>query len=120
MTRAEMLTQLLTLTGAASGTETALCEIVLDRTIDKVLAFLHREEIPYRACSLVVEMAADAYRSEKLAGTEAGVVTGSVQSISDNGQSVTYRDGSETLNRTEASFSKDYAERLIPFRKAGW
>lgn len=120
MTRAEMLTQLITLTGAHGTSETDLCSILLDRTIDKVLAFLHCDEVPYRAGSLVVEIAADAYRSETLAGTEAGVVTGSVQSISDNGQSVTYRDGSETLNRSEAAFSKDYTERLIPFRKAGW
>ena len=120
MTRAEMLDQLVTLTGADAGAEESLCGIMLDRTTDKVLAFLNREELPRRACSLVVEMAADAYRSQTMAGAQAGLVTGSVQSISDNGQSVTYRDGSETLNAVNAAFTKDYTERLIPFRKAGW
>ena len=120
MTKAEMLKQLIIVTGAGPETSGALLEIFLDRTIDKVLAFLHRDEVPYRACSLVVEIAADAWQSYVLQGSGAGSVTGSVQSISDNGQAVTYRDGAETLNAVNAAFTKDYAERLIPFRKAGW
>lgn len=120
MTRAEMLEQLITLTGADPESESELAGIFLDRTIDKVLAFIRQDAVPYRACSVVVEMAADAYRSHKLEGSGAGSVTGSIQSISDNGQAVTYRDGSETLNAVNAAFTKDYAERLIPFRKLGW
>lgn len=120
MTREEMLERLLALTGVDTAEEESVLGFVLDATIDKALAFLRTDALPYRAGSLVVEMAADAFRIHKLERNEAGAVTGSVQSISDNGQSVTYRDGSEALNAVNAAFLKNYADRLTDFRKAGW
>lgn len=123
MDNAEMLVALKLAANVQDASQDALLQLLLDRTVDKVLEHTKQAYLPQRAQSLVVEMAEDAYELVRQARNEnAGEIAGSVSSVSDNGQSVGYR-GSEyaaVLKTVSEAFLKDYAERLAPFRKVGW
>lgn len=116
-----MLQSLKLLLGA-DDTEDALLTLLLEQTTEKVLAETRQSLLPPGIQALVVEMAADAYHLVKMAkGTTAGEIAGSVSSLSDNGQSISYRDSAYNaiLGAVSATL-KDYGHRLERWRKVGW
>ena len=89
-----MLADLKVLLGIGDDTQDALLQLLLDQTTALLVGELNRPTVPAGAQYLLLEMTADAYRLHRqAAGEGAGEVTGSVSSLSDNGQSVSYRDG---------------------------
>jgi hypothetical protein len=68
-------------------------------------------------------MAADAYRLNKQAqgAGNVGEVAGTVSSVSDGGQSISYRDSSyQQVLSSVATVFRDYSPQLARFRKTGW
>lgn len=116
-----MLHNLKLLLGADDAEDTLLM-LLLDQTTAKILAETRQPHLPPGIQALVVEMAADAYHLVKMAkGTGAGEVAGSVSTLSDNGQSISYRDGAyNAILGAVAATLKDYGRQLDRWRKVGW
>ena len=107
------------LLGIEDEAQNALLTLLIDLVTDKVLQDLGQEHLPKPLESMVADLAADAYRLRQAArGGEEGIVA----SLSDNGQSVTYRDGSYTavLQATASQNLKNYEPVLARWRKVGW
>lgn len=118
-----MLAKLKLLLGITDSAQDALLGLLLELTTDMVLSETNQPTLPAAAQGLVVEMTADAYRLHKqAAGEGAGEVTGSVSSVSDNGQSVSYRDAaySDVLKKVAESMLKNYTGRMNAFRRPRW
>lgn len=118
----DMLIALETLTGASDKDSDALF-FVLKTIGAKVLNEIQQESMPIMLEPIVVEMAADAYRlNQQASGSgSAGEILGSVSSVSDNGQSVSYRDSSYQAVLTAVSATlRNYTAQLDRFRKTGW
>ncbi|MEG1756765.1 MAG: phage head-tail connector protein [Clostridia bacterium] len=123
MTDLEMLDKLKLLAGITDNTQDNLLQLLLDIVTDKVLANTNQPYLPTACGTLAVEIAYDSYLiRQQGANAEAGQITGSVSSVSNNGQSVGYRAGdyASIAKSVSDAFLKDYAARLAPFRKAGW
>lgn len=120
----EMLALLKTLLGPGCPAGDALLKQLLQTTADKTLAFTRQPAVPRALQGVVAEMAADSYYlllSAQGAGT--GEVTGSVASITDHGQSVSYREGDGyggILSTVAETTLKNYQGQLERWRKAGW
>jgi hypothetical protein len=120
---AAVLEKLKLLLGINDSAQDGLLNLLLEQTTDMVLSETNQLALPAAAQGLVVEMTEDAYRLHKqAAGEGAGEVTGSVSSISDNGQSVSYRDVAyaDVLKKVAADVLKNYARRLDAFRRPRW
>ncbi|MDI9461859.1 MAG: hypothetical protein ACOX3P_03905 [Saccharofermentanales bacterium] len=118
----EMLDDLKTITGAPD-TETDALTLVLKITGTKVLNDINQGYMPKALEPIVVEMAADAYRLNKQAqgAGNVGEVAGTVSSVSDGGQSISYRDSSyQQVLSSVATVFRDYSPQLARFRKTGW
>ncbi len=118
-----MLEDLKLLLGITDSAQDGLLNLLLRQTTTMVLSETNQPALPAAAEDLVMEMTADAYRLHKqAAGEGAGDVTGSVSSVSDNGQSVSYRDAaySDVLKKVAAEMLKNYAARLNAFRRPRW
>ncbi|MEA5060673.1 MAG: phage head-tail connector protein [Candidatus Pelethousia sp.] len=104
-------------------TQDALLELVLQSTVDKVQNYTRLAIIPLQLYGVVAEMAADAYYLLLSArGEDSGKVAGTVSSVSDNGQSVSYRDNSynAVLVKAAEHTLKNYQAQLERWRKVGW
>lgn len=118
----DMLTDLKTLTGASDDQSDAL-NLILRIAGTKVLTEIRQESLPVMLNSIVVEIAADSYRLLQQAQGEgfAGEIAGTVSSVSDNGQSVSYRDSSyQAVLGAVATAQRNYVAQLDRFRKPGW
>ncbi len=118
-----MLANLKLLLGITDTAHDGLLELLLAQVTAMVLSEINQPVLPTAAQGLVVEMTADAYRLNKqAAGEGAGEVTGSVSSVSDNGQSVSYRDAAytEVLKKVAENILKNYTARLNAFRRPRW
>ena len=118
----EMINDLMTLTGA-SVAETDALTLVLKITGTKVLNDINQEHMPKALELIVVEMAADAYRLNKQAqgAGDAGEIAGAVSSVTDGGQSVSFRDSSyQQVLASVSTVLRDYSPQLARFRKTGW
>lgn len=118
-----MLDDLKLLLGISGTDQDNLLELLLRYTQNKVLADINQSVLPKAAEGLVVEITFDAYMLHRQAtGADAGEITGSVNSVSDNGQSVSYREGAYNgvLKTLSDDFLKNYASRLETFRRPRW
>ena len=118
----EMIDDLKTITGAAD-TEVAALTLILKITGAKVLNDINQGHMPKALELIVVEMAADAYRLNKQAqgSGDVGEIAGTVSSVTDGGQSVSYRDSSyQTVLASVSTVLRDYSPQLARFRKTGW
>lgn len=118
----EMVTEMQTVTGAADA-DTAALTLALRITGTKILNEIRQEIMPVMLEPIVVEIAADAYRLNQQAkgDTASGEILGSVSSVSDNGQSVSYRDSSYQGVLSSVSVTlRNYTAQLDRYRKAGW
>jgi len=118
----EMINDLMTMTGASVAEADALT-LVLKITGTKVLNDINQECMPKALEPIVVEMAADAYRLNKQAqgAGNVGEIAGTISSVTDGGQSVSYRDSSyQQVLASVATVLKDYSPQLARFRKTGW
>jgi len=100
-----------------------LLSLVVETTLDKVLTDTRQPFLPALLYNTVAEMCADAYRMAKSAnGDDVGQIVGSISSVSDNGQSVSYRDSpyAAALKGACETVLKDYARQLAAHRKVGW
>jgi len=105
-----------------TGSDSLLSWIV-EGTLDKVLVDLRQPFLPALLYNTVAEMCVDAYRMAKAAaGEEAGKVVGSVSSVSDNGQSVSYRESpyAAAISQAAKTVLKDYDRQLAAYRRVGW
>jgi len=103
--------------------DTALLTLTVETTLDKVLADIHQRNLPRELYNTTAEMIADAYRMAKTAnGEDAGKIVGSISSVTDNGQSVSYRENPYAAAVAKAceTVLKDYDRMLSRYRKAGW
>jgi hypothetical protein len=101
----------------------ALLTWAVEGTLDKVLVDLRQPFLPALLYNTVAEMCVDAYRMAKAAaGEEAGKVVGSISSVSDNGQSVSYRESpyAAAISAACKTILKDYDRQLAAYRRAGW
>ena len=101
----------------------ALLTLTVETTLDKVLADIHQRNLPRDLYNTTAEMIADAYRMAKAAnGEDAGKIVGSISSVTDNGQSVSYRENPYAAAVAKAceTVLKGYDRMLSGFRKAGW
>jgi len=101
----------------------ALLTLTVETTLDKVLADIHQRNLPRELYNTTAEMIGDAYRMAKTAnGENAGKIVGSISSVTDNGQSVSYRENPYATAVAKAceTVLKDYDRMLSRFRKAGW
>ena len=122
---ADMLSDLKMLLGISSTdtTKDLLLGLILKITGTKVLNEIHQTVLPGALEVIVVEMASDAYRLNLQATGDGsvGAIAGTVSSVSDNGQSVGYRDSSyQTVLNTVMTTLKNYAGQLARWRKPGW
>jgi hypothetical protein len=118
-----LMAMLKTLLGITDTSQDALLELVLQTTIDKALDFTRQPHLPLRLYGTVAEMAADSYYLLRSAqGDGAGEITGTVSSVSDNGQSVSYRDSSykAVLADVAEKTLKNYQAQLERWRKVAW
>lgn len=116
---AAMLANAKLLLGISGTGSDSLLELILSQTGQKVLNEINQPALPLALEGVVVEMAVDAYGLTKNDG--AGSIAGSVSSVSDNGQSVSYREGiNEKTLQSVAKVLKDYKSQLDRFRKTGW
>lgn len=109
---AEMLIDLRLMLGVTDKDE--LLTLILNQTGQKVLNETNQPTMPTMLDGVVVEMAADAFRLSQ----SDGAITGSVSSVSDNGQSVSYRESSVLASVSKTV--KDYKSQLDRFRRTGW
>ena len=103
--------------------EDALLTLTVETTLDKVLADIHQRILPRDLYNTTAEMIADAYRMAKAAnGEDAGKIVGSISSVTDNGQSVSYRENpyAAAVAKSCETVLKGYDRMLSRFRKAGW
>lgn len=103
--------------------EDALLTLTVETTLDKVLADIHQRNLPRELYNTTAEMIADAYRMAKATnGEDAGKIVGSISSVTDNGQSVSYRENPYAAAVAKAceTVLKDYDRMLSGYRKAGW
>lgn len=103
--------------------EDALLTLTMETTLDKVLSDIHQRNLPRAMHNTTAEMIADAYRMAKTAnGVDAGKIVGSISSVTDNGQSVSYRESPYAAAVAKAceTVLKDYDRMLSRYRKAGW
>ena len=103
--------------------EDALLTLTVETTLDKVLADIRQSNLPRELYNTTAEMIADAYRMAEAAnGKDAGKIVGSISSVTDNGQSVSYRENPYAAAVAKACVTvlKDYDRMLSRFRKAGW
>jgi len=122
MSAAEMLTEKAKITLGITGDDAQLTQAV-ETTLEKVLNDIRQPFLPLGLYNVTAEMCVDAYRMAKAAaGEDAGKIAGSVSSVSDNGQSVSYRESPYAAALTAACSGvlKDYDRQLAAFRKAGW
>lgn len=94
---------------------------VVEGTLDKVLVDTRQPFLPIRLYNTLAEMSVDAYRMAKAAaGDDAGKIVGSISSVSDNGQSVSYRESPYAVAISQAAKTvlKDYDRQLDAHRKA--
>lgn len=115
----EMVNNLTTLLGSDVSNE--LAELLLEMTGQKLLNLLNQTAMPAALEGLVVEMAHDAFLLTRGSqGSAEG--DGDVQSISDNGQSITYRSASyqKAVESISAKVLKDYESQIEAYRKARW
>lgn len=116
---AEMLADVKVLLGITDSTKDTLLALTLNQTGQKVLNEINQNVMATALQGVVVEMTADAFNLTKNDG--AGSIAGSVSSVSDNGQSVSYREGAnEKMLQTVGKVLKDYSAQLDRFRKTGW
>lgn len=117
---AQMLTDIKLMLGEITAEKDALLKLILDQTGQKVLNETGQEHMPTALEGIVVEMAKDAYAISQ-GDADAGKIAGSVASVSDNGQSVSYRDSaySKVLESVSQTV-KDYKAQLDRFSKTGW
>ena len=102
-----------------SGVDTLLDWIVAG-TLDKVLVDIRQPFLPALLYNTVAEMCADAYRIAKAAaGDDAGEIVGSISSVSDNGQSVSYRESpyAGAIAKAAETILKDYDRQLAAYRR---
>jgi len=105
-----------------SGEDSQLT-LTVETTLDKVLADIHQRNLPRELYNTTAEMIADAYHIAKAAnGEDAGKIVGSISSVTDNGQSVSYRENPYAAAVAKAceTVLKDYDRMLSRYRKAGW
>lgn len=103
--------------------EDALLTLTVETTLDKVLADIHQRNLPRDLYNTTAEMIADAYRIAKAVnGEDAGKIAGSISSVTDNGQSVSYRESPYAAAVAKAceTVLKGYDRMLSGFRKTGW
>jgi crotonobetainyl-CoA:carnitine CoA-transferase CaiB-like acyl-CoA transferase len=101
----------------------ALLTLTVETTLDKVLADIHQHNLPRAMYNTIAEMIADAFRMAKATnGEDAGKIVGSISSVTDNGQSVSYRENPYAAAVAKAceTVLKDYDRMLSRYRKAGW
>lgn len=97
--------------------------LAVETTLDKVLCDIRQPCLPLGLYRTVAEMSADAYRMAKEAnGEDAGRVTGCVSGVSDNGQTVSYRESPQAAALASACerVLLNYEGMLAGYRKAGW
>jgi len=103
-----------------TGTDSIL-DFVVATTLDKVLIDIRQPFLPALLYNTVAEMCVDAYRIAKsAAGADAEKIVGSVSSVSDNGQSVSYRDSpyAAAIAKATETVLKDYDRQLSGSRRA--
>lgn len=99
----------------------ALLSWVVEGTLDKVLVDTRQPFLPILLYNTVTEMCVDAYRMAKsAAGDDVGKIVGSISSVSDNGQSVSYRESpyAAAIAQAAKSVLKDYDRQLDAYRRA--
>jgi len=97
-----------------------LLDWVVAGTLDKVLVDIRQPFLPALLYNTVAEMCVDAYRIAKAAaGDDAGQIVGSVSSVSDNGQSVSYRESpyAGAIAKAAETILKDYDRQLAAYRR---
>ena len=117
-----LLSDLKDLTGA-SETDGNRLKLALRITWSKVLTELNQTTMPKMLEPIVLEMAADAFRLNSSAdgGNDAGKIAGTISSVSDNGQSVSFRDSSyQSVLASVAQVFRNYEPALSRYRKSGW
>lgn len=102
------------LLGISGTTQDSALNLVLTLTGQKTLNLTRQTEMPEELDAIVAEMAADAYK----AGSNTGEVVGSVSSVSDNGQSVSYRDSA--FAKSVAEVMKNHQLLLARWTIPGW
>lgn len=103
-----------------TGTD-AILDFIVATTLDKVLIDIRQPFLPALLYNTVAEMCVDAYRMAKsAAGDDAGKIVGTISSVSDNGQSVSYRDSpyAAAISKATESVLKDYDRQLSGFKRA--
>ena len=109
--------------GITDTSQDALLKLVLQTTVDKVLDRTRQPHLPKQLYGTVAEMAEDSYHLWHSAKSDdAGEIAGTVSSVSDNGQSVSYRDSSykAVLADIAEKTLKNYEAQLERWRKVGW
>lgn len=121
----DMLSDLKMLLGILAGdiSKDDLLILIMKTTGTKVLNEIKQSVMPAALELIVVEMSSDAYRlnAQAISGTATGEIAGTVSSVSDNGQSVSYRDSSyQVVLNAVMKVLKDYGPQLDRWRKPGW
>lgn len=96
----------------------ALLNLLIKLTGTKALNNMNQTVMPDDFQPVLIEMTHDVYR---LREAEKGEQVQTVSSVSDNGQSVSYKDSSfDKALQQVVSVLKDYEGQLVRFRKARW
>ena len=99
-------------------TDPELLELTISTAVDRVLLFLRAKTLDPRIENIIAQIVAKAYRVAR-ANKEAGETTRDVNSISDNGQSITYSDNPAQFmaTSTDQELLDGFAELLSTYRR---
>lgn len=99
-------------------TKDAVLSLLIKLTGTKVLNNTNQKTFPEDLQPIMIEMTKDVYRLNQ---AEKGEQTQTVSSLTDNGQSVGYKDTSfDKVLVNVGIILKDYEEQLTRFRKVRW
>jgi len=114
-----MLADLKTLLGITDTAQDNLLNLLLRQVSKMVRSETNQDSVSPAMQSLIVEMAADAYW---LRPQSAGEIAGAVSSVSDNGQTVAYRESAyaQVLSEVSVKVLKSYGTRMDAFRRPRW
>lgn len=114
MTRVEKLKTLL---GIATNEKDFIIEFILNKASDMICNYCHIESVPMGLENVMLNMAIDLYRSERLGQEE---MQGAVKSISEGDVTVSFSSASSISENPSMAFLKDYTKQLDRYRKVGW
>lgn len=114
----EDLMDLKVLLGLSTTEEDALLQMLMKSVGTKALNDMNQATMPPDFQPVMIEMTSDLYRLKQ---AEKGEQAQTASSLSDNGQSVTYKDSAYDVSLKDvAKVLKDYETQLTRFRRLGW